>query len=531
MLLEKSSHKKNQDSQSWKLPCSTQSICPVCMQVLNAEIFESENKVWMKKNCPEHGEYNELLSTDKDFFLKRRRTHYEMPSGIDNPSTTIQKGCPEDCGHCPQHLSTPCMVNIDLTNRCNMNCPICFANANATGHVLELNMEQLEMMLDKAMNIKPHPPISIQFAGGEPTIHPNFLDALKMAKDKGVLDLQVASNGIRFAKDPDFTEKAAQSGLDVVYLQFDGLTDDIYEQSRGRPMIETKKKAIENLRKSGIMVALVPTIVKGLNDHQVGEILNFAIENTDVITGVSYQPVSLTGRIDESKRHEMRYTMADMARDIQDQTNSLDMHRDWYPYSIINPISRLLEALTEKPKMRFSCNAHCGAATYLLVDKVKNEAIPFTRFIDIESAMQELDKEAEAIENHSSWRKKISKFQVSRKLKKHFYPDKAPDGLDFEKLLSFINTMAEADPDETKKQRGHYYHQIGERFNVLLIAAMHFQDNYNFEIPRVQRCVVHYAAPDGNFYPFCTWNSGPCHRYRIEEQFSVPSKKSDKNFN
>lgn len=528
MLFDKS-FRQQETSLDQDLPITTQSLCPVCCKILEANLYEHQNQIWMYKYCPEHGEYNELICSDKDFFIKRRKTHYEQPSGVKTPHTKTQNNCPLDCGLCPQHKSCPCMVNIDLTNRCNLNCPICFANANATGKVCEINLKQLDMMLDKAMDIKPHPPISIQYAGGEPTIHPDFVQAVKMAKDKGFIDVQAASNGLRFAKSKTFTEECAQAGLDVVYLQFDGMTDDIYKQSRGRPLWETKMQAIENLKEAGIMVTLVPTVVTGLNDHQMGDILKYAIQNTDVITAVSFQPVSLTGRIDETKRQEIRYTMADMARDLQNQTNGIvNMYEDWYPYSIINPISRLMEAITGTPKVRFNCHAHCGVATYLLVDREKKTAVPITRFFDLEKAMQDLNQEAEAIENHP-WRKRLTKIQIMRKLKKHFKPEKAPEGLEFDHMVDFVNKMIESGDEENrpKKQRGHVYHVMGEKFDLLLLTAMHFQDNYNFELDRVQHCVIHYAAPDGKFYPFCTWNSGPCHRYKIEEAFSRPLKKEE----
>jgi hypothetical protein len=481
----------------------------------------------MEKSCPEHGQYNELLSTDKDFYLKRRRTHYELPSGLDTPHTVPEKGCPNDCGLCNQHVSTPCLVNIDLTNKCNMNCPICFANSNASGRLYEVTLDQLNMMLDKTMAIRPHPPISVQYAGGEPTVHPNFLQAVRMAKDKGVLEVQAASNGLRFAQSMEFTQQAADAGLDVVYLQFDGMRDDIYQHSRGRNLVDKKRQAIDNLRRAGIMVTLVPTIVRGLNEDQLGDILQFAIENTDVVTAISFQPVSITGRIDESKRYEMRYTMADMARDLQNQSGILDMHRDWYPFSIVAPISRLLEALSGEPKVHFNCHGHCGAASYLLVDKQRKTAVPFTQFVDIEAAMRDLNKEAQTIESHP-WMKTLTKLQVMRKMKKHFHADKAPEGVDFDTFMEFINKFINAGSNaEHHNQKGHVYHMIGDRFDVLLLAAMHFQDSYNFELDRVQHCVIHYAAPDGKFYPFCTWNSGPCHRVSVEERFSEQLGQKD----
>ncbi|WP_051564480.1 tetraether lipid synthase Tes [Desulfovermiculus halophilus] len=520
MLFEKDISPVRTRDSTWKLPAQTKSICPECTQVLDAVLYEDSGQVWMFKNCPEHGQWNELVDRDVHFFLQRRKRHFELPTGVETPHTQTNGNCPFDCGLCSRHVNTPCMVNIDLTNRCNLNCPICFANANASGHVFELSLEQLEEMLNKSMAIRPRAPLSIQYAGGEPTIHPDFIQAVRMAKAKGVLDIQVASNGLKFAQSKEFTAQAAEAGLNVVYMQFDGLSDDIYKECRGRPLLETKMQAIENLREEGIMVTLVPTIVSGLNDHQVGKILEFAVENSDVITAVSFQPVSLTGRYDESQRKEMRYTMSDMAKDIQEQSGILDMYEDWYPYSIVNPISRLVEAIKKTPQNHFNCHPHCGVASYLLVDRNTKQAVPLTKFFDIQAAMNDIELEAEALEKNS-WRKPWSKFQLMRKLKKHFYAEKAPEGLDFDQLLEFVNTFIEAG-SINRPERGHFFHVMGQRFDVMLLAAMHFQDAYNFELDRVQHCVIHYAAPNGRFYPFCTWNSGPCHRYAVEREFSRP---------
>ncbi len=527
MLFERTFRRtKVEEDQSWKLPATTMSICPECNKVIKAKLYEEDGKVWMFKSCPEHGSYTELICSDVEFFLKRRRVHFELPSGVENPLVESTGNCPNDCGLCSNHLSVPCLVNIDLTNRCNLMCPICFANANVAGRVFDLTMEQLEKMLDIVANIKPHPPLSIQFAGGEPTVHPDFLKAVKMAKDKGFLEIQVASNGLKFAQDPEFAYKAAEAGLDVVYLQFDGIDDEIYKKTRGKPLFEKKVQAIENLKKAGIMTTLVPTVVRGLNDHEVGKIVKFAIDNLDAITAISFQPVSITGRIDEGQRLKMRYTMADLARDIQEQTDSiLNMYEDWYPYSIVDPVSRLIEALTKEKKIRFNCHPHCGVATYLVIDRITKKAVPITRFVDIEKAMKDLNKEAETLEKHP-WLKGFTKFQIMRKIKKHFKEDKAPEGINFDTFLDFINNFIEADPRKVKK-KGKVYHVMGDRYDTMLIAAMHFQDKYNYELDRVRHCVIHYASPDGRLYPFCTWNSGPCHRYKIEEMFSKPYKKGN----
>ena len=522
MLASVHTKKAVKTSTKWALPAFTQSLCPQCLQVIDARLYEDNGRVFMNKTCRDHGEFAELISSDAQFFLKMRRTHYETPTAVENPQCVNTSQCPNACGICDQHLSTPVMVNIDLTNRCNLRCPICFANAEASGVVCEISLEQLAAMLDAVKAIRPYSAPCLQFVGGEPTIHPHFLEALRMAKACSFGQMQVASNGIRFAADFDFARRAADAGLNVVYLQFDGMSDDVYRQCRGRPMLETKLKAVENISKAGMRIVLVPTIARGLNDHQLGDILRFVIERADIMAGISWQPVAITGRIDEKKRLEMRFTLADLARCLEQQTGGLlRMHRDWFPFSMTAPFTHLLEVLMKEPQMRFSCHPHCGCATYLVIDMHTKQAVPLPAVVDLEAAMRTLDKTARTIENHP-WLRNISMTQAVRQLKKHFHHDIAPAGWGFEDFIGFLKSFVDL-PEQWQNGQEYVSRLKAERFNAILMAAMHFQDSYNYDIERSRHCIVHYAAPDGRFYPFCTWNSGPCHRQAIERQFAVES--------
>lgn len=524
MFLDKIWGKKTEQTVE-DLPLSTRSLCPECRETIEAQLVEENGQVLMYKTCPEHGEFREIISADRDFFMKMRRTHYERPAGLDRPQTKVEQGCPHDCGICPSHRSFPSMVNIDLTNRCNLNCPICFANSNAMGRVYELDWEQINHVIDSVAALGPHPVICVQFAGGEPTIHPHFLDAVRLAKSREFAQVQAASNGVLFAGNYGFAEKAAEAGLDVVYLQFDGMSDDIYRDTRGRPMFETKMQAIDNLGRAGIRVALVPTIVKGFNDHQVGDILRFAVRNPEVVTAISWQPVSFTGRIDESRRQEMRFTTADLARELQEQTGLLDMHRDWYPFSIVSPLSRFLEAVTGEKKAHTNCHPHCGCVTYLVVDKQTGQAVPFPAFLDVEALAASLNKKAGRLE-HYPWLKNALSLQFKGELKKHFRRENAPEGWDHETLMQFVDSLIHLGEGHKVDKKVQKEAIQGRRFEIIMSAAMHFQDLYNYELDRVQYCAVHYADPEGRLYPFCTWNSGPCHRYRVEEMYARPLNKN-----
>ncbi len=501
-----------------EFPYPVESLCPVCLEIIDGQLYEQDRQIFMYKRCDEHGEFKELISSDAEFFKKMRRTHYERPPGIDNPQRTNQSHCPNECGLCEQHLSTPAMMNIDLTNRCNMNCPICFANSNATGILCEVSLEQIDKMLADAMKIRPHPPSCLQLVGGEPTIHKDFIEAVRHAKSAGFTQVQIATNGVLFARDMEFTQATSDAGADQVYLQFDGLSDDVYRKIRGRPLVEMKLKAIENIGKTNMRIVLVPTIAKGLNDDQLGEITRFAVSNTDVISGISWQPVAITGRIDESKRREMRFTTADLARGLQEQCGFLDMYRDWYPFSVAMPFIRLMEITTGRAQMRTSCHPDCGCVTYMVVDKQNNSATALPAFIDIEPAMKTLDKIVTRIENHP-WTKKISVLQAMKSLRGYFHKERAPEGWGFDEFLDFIKSFVEFNAQHANKKA--YMSSLREkRYGTLLMASMHFQDSYNYQVDRSRHCIILYAAPNGRFYPFCTWNSGPCHRYAIEKEFS-----------
>jgi len=501
------------------LPYVTESLCPICRGVIEAEVYEQQGKVWMSKSCPDHGEFRDVLSSDVSFFLKMRRTHCDAPVAVEDAVSRPDASCPLACGLCDHHVSSPVMVNIDLTNRCNMNCPICFANSNASGRICELDYRQIDEILCKVASIRPQPPSCVQFAGGEPTIHPDFLAAVRRAKELGISYIQVASNGLRFAGSLEFCQAASDAGLGQVYLQFDGVSDDVYVKTRGRALMETKLRAIENIAKANMRVVLVPTLVRGLNDHQVGDIVRFALDHLDAVSAISWQPVAITGRIDEARRLEMRYTLADLARDIEQQSGVVQMHRDWYPFSAAQPFIRLMEAATKQRYPHYSCHPNCGCATYIVVDKQTGATAPLPRFLDVEDTMDALDRIAARIERHP-WTTRLSVMQAMRSLRKHFHAERALDGWGFDQFLEFVKSFLEFGEEQLDKQA--YMERIRrQRFATLLMAAMHFQDAYNYDLRRVRRCVILYGSPDGGLYPFCTWNSGPCHRERIERQLAA----------
>jgi uncharacterized radical SAM superfamily Fe-S cluster-containing enzyme len=219
------------------IPRETQSLCPECGQIIMATLFESDGALKMKKECAEHGEFEDVIWSDIDMYRKAESFSFDG-MGIENPAIEGATNCPFECGMCNLHYTHTCLANVDLTNRCNLKCPICFANANDAGYVFEPTFEEVCVMLKTLRDERPVPTHSVQFSGGEPTIHPDFFKILAAARDKGFSQIQVASNGLKFAQEPGFAQKAWDSGLHTIYLQFDGLREENYIQARGRPLLE-----------------------------------------------------------------------------------------------------------------------------------------------------------------------------------------------------------------------------------------------------------------------------------------------------
>lgn len=495
------------------LPKRTQSLCPECSSTIDALLSEDERgRVIMEKTCPEHGYFRDVVYSDARLYLKMEEWTFGDNRGVMNPAVPNATKCPDDCGLCSMHTSHSGLANVDLTNRCNLTCPVCFANANVAGYLYEPSLEQVRLMLQTLREEKPVAGRIVQFSGGEPTIYPHWFEALRLAKELGFSHIQCASNGIRFAE-PGFAERSQEAGLHTIYLQFDGVTDDIYLRTRGRPLLEIKLQAVENIRKAGMKICLVPTIVRGVNDHQVGDIVRFAIDNIDCISAISFQPVSFTGRINRRELEEKRYTMSDLAHDVHRQTGICDPYDDWFPLACVTPFSKLVSALRGELTTHLSCHPHCSLGTYLFVSADK-KAVPVTRFIDVGAMLRDMDVlSRRAGKVHM---KLYSQISAWNSLRRHFHEDRAPQGLTFSKFLETLQGLM-----DKRYGRGEAEKQ-GFTFKTLMVAGMHFMDHYNYDIERVKRCVIHYAAPNGRIYPFCAYNGGPTYREKIEKEFSVP---------
>lgn len=487
----------------------TKSLCPECMEVIDAEVVEEDGKAVIKKTCPKHGSFEDVYWSDVSMYRWAEK-FARVGKGVQNPRTKEKRGCPFDCGLCPNHKSHTALGIIDVTNRCNLRCPICFANAAAAGYVYEPTFDQVKAMLANLRANKPVPAPAVQLSGGEPTMRDDLPDIVRAAKELGFPHVEVNTNGIRLAQDLDFVKRLVDAGVSSVYLQFDGVTPEPYITTRGQDILHHKLKAIENCRKAGLRsIVLVVTLVKDVNDDQLGDIIRFAIKNIDVIRCVNVQPVSFAGRISQEKLKKWRITIPDFIKAVEKQTDGQIAATDFYPVPCVVPISNFVEAYKGTSYVEFTCHEHCGTATYVFVDD--GRMIPVTRFVKVEKLFELLDRYTADLKKGGLIAKPKVLAKAIKDVPGTLDMSKAPKGLNLLKIL--INVLRTGD-----------YSSIAEfHERALMIGCMHFMDPYNFCQDRVERCAIHYTVPDGRIVPFCSMNS--VHRPAIEKELGVPLDK------
>jgi len=451
----------------------TKSICPICYRIIDAKLYEENGAVYMEKSCAEHGSFKDLCWSDyllyKQFEAKNIEEAGRRESNAGSASISEYKGCPFDCGLCPQHESSTALGVIDVTERCNLRCPICFAksNGNSGGHEKDPDIEEIKAIIDNfAANTNA---TGLQFSGGEPTLRDDLPELISYARKK-FDHVEVDTNGLKMAESEEYCKEIESAGTSVVYLQFDGVTEAPYEKLRGRKLLAIKKKAIQNHRNAGPKpaIVLVPTIVKGVNDDQTGAIIKFAIENSDIIRGVNFQPVSFCGRTSYDQNE--RITVSDVISNIEKQTDFIRTD-DFFPPSWL---SMLLGTLG---KSEVGCHFSCGAFSYLVVEKngkAGGKAEPITKYVDMERLAAAYRK-----------KKKIPVFAALRSIRPGFLKDL---------FAGFVKSRS-------------YWDLSNLHFNLLFIGSMHFMDPYNFDLARVRKCVIHYGLPDGRIVPFCSYNN------------------------
>lgn len=340
----------------------TQSLCPICLQVLDAQVVARAGAVYLHKICPHHGPMSVYLWPDvahyqwvHSFRLPFKHPRLELPS-LD--------GCPLDCGLCSAHLRHPTLVEIEVTQRCNLRCPVCFiAAGNAPA---DPDLQTLAGMFQAASR-QAGEQVSIQLTGGEPTVRKDLPELVRLSRQAGFAAIEVNTNGVVIGRDPTFLRELARAGISGIYLQFDGLTGAVYEQVRGADLLKDKLQAIKNCRAVGVQVVLAMTVIWGVNHDQMGRVLDFALQNQDVIAGVAFQPAFTSGRFDVPL--EKRLTMGDVIFMLAEQSGGLVEPYDLWPLGCSHPL--------------------CSSATYIIEDHGVQK--PLTRLITPQGYIQHFD--------------------------------------------------------------------------------------------------------------------------------------------
>jgi len=492
-----------------KILRETFSVCPVCLKKIKAQVAEKNGKIVILKECDEHGKFNDTYWSRSDIYYNAEK--YKKPS-----CTPFQDNCPSGCGvnSCPNHVSTTVMAVIDVTNECDLRCPICFANASKPPDLYKPSLETIHNML-KHLKKQELPPLAVMFAGGEPTVRDDIVEIVKMAHELKFMIL-LATNGIKMSKDPELVKNLKKVGLNIVYLQFDGLTDAPYQKLRNAKLLPNKLRLVELCREQDIEIILVPTLQGEINDNEVGDMIRFAAKNVDIIRGIVFQPMSFTGRTAEYVSRKNRIDNSLLAQRIQEQTKGMISEKDLFPVSVMVPPLKVMNSFLSKTWPPFTPTPYCGLWNWILVSKQRNDKFtPINRFLKFETFMSDLRTLNKLIEA-----KKVSKIGIYMRLLLASFRS-----LDWRKvqreagLLNAVRTLIQIHTDPSYDSLGYI------RRRLLLIGCMAFMDPYTFDVERAHHCVIHYMTPDNRIIPFCVYNM--LYRKQVEKKFSIPQPTSE----
>ena len=422
-----------------------ESLCPICLKKIIGEKIEYDDGVYLEKTCEEHGFFKTLIWEGKDYESWGGTEKYKTPKIV---STEVKKGCPYDCGICSEHRQETCCVLLEITNRCNLKCPICFASSNENIKE-DISLERIGEYYDYLM--KCGGPYNIQLSGGEPTLRDDLDEIIKMGRKKGFTFFQLNTNGIRIGEDENYIKKLSKAGLNTVFLQFDGLNDKVYSELRNKKLLRVKLKAIENCKKAGVGVVLVPTIMQDVNMDQIGKIINFAIDNMPAIRGVHFQPVSFFG-LYKNRDESYRITIPKMLNEIENQMNGK------------MKIENFMGGGAE--------NSYCSFHGNFLVNE---------------------DKSLKALGSKSNCCCKPTSSKQSREF--------------VAKQWSAVKS-SNKEGNVKKHSNTQSLDDFLDRFDkyTLAISAMLFQDAWNVDIDRLKQCYINVVSEDMKLIPFCAYN-------------------------
>lgn len=493
-----------------KLIHKTKSLCPECKSLLDAYIYDKNGELIIVKKCKEHGRFEEKYF-DAETYKRFKKYAYEGPGMLTINIDNSGENCPMDCGLCARHKSHTALANIVLTNRCHLNCFYCFFYARENDPIYEPSIERIKRMLEILRSQRPVPCNAVQYTGGEPLLREDIIDIIKLTKEMGFEHIQLNTTGMQLVGNQKLSDDLAAAGVTTYYLSFDGVSPQTNPKNHYEiPYI------LKVLRPVKENVVLVPTVINNFNDHEVGDIINFAFNNIDVIRSINFQPVSLVGRMPVIERKMQRITIPELLEKIEKQTNGIIKKKDFYPIPCIGSISEFIESITGYIQYHFSTHPVCGAGTYVFLDG--DEIVPITNFVDVEGFFEYLKTLSNEISKSKFITKEIKKkkviFDILLNLDRFIDKEKAPKTLKVDSIIKDALIY-------------HNYESVGKfHTHSLFIGTMHFQDLYNYDVERVEKCCIHYVMPDDRIVPFCAFNVIPeIYRDKVQRKYSMTYKE------
>ncbi|WP_410006240.1 radical SAM protein [Aequorivita nionensis] len=434
----------------------TLSLCPECLKRIDAKIIFEENNVFMLKRCPEHGNSKVLIADDAEYYKNIR--NYNKPSEMPHTfNTKTHYGCPYDCGLCPDHEQHSCLTIVEVTDRCNLTCPTCYAGSSPT-YGRHRTLDEIKKMMDAVVRNEKEPDV-VQISGGEPTIHPQFFEILDYAKTLPIKHLMLNTNGIRIAKEKDFAEKLKTYAPDFeIYLQFDSFEDSVLQTLRGADLSKIRQQALANLNEVNLSTTLVVTLQKGLNDGEMGKIIDFALKQK-CVRGVTFQPTQIAGRLEDFNTETDRITLTEVRRKILEQTDVFNA-----------------EDLLPVP-----CNPDALVMGYAL--KLGDEVFPLTRYINPQDLLDNSKNTIVYEQDEMLKGKMIELFSTGNSVE-----------CAQENLKSILCCLPNIDAPELGYD------------NLFRVIIMQFIDAYNFDVRSIKKSCVHIVDKDYKIIPFETMN-------------------------
>lgn len=447
----------------------TESVCPVCLATIPAERVAIGDTVHLVKTCPEHGRFSVPVwrgLASYTLWGAAARAHSHPPV----TRTAVERGCPHDCGLCPDHRQQSCCVLLEVTSRCDLACPVCFASAGRHGS--DASLDEIAAWLDVLAESGGR--VHVQLSGGEPTVRDDLPDVVRLIRDRGFDFVQLNTNGVRLARRPDYVAALAAAGLDCVFLQFDGVDDEIHRALRGAKLAEIKERAIHNCGEAGLGVVLVPTVVAGINDRHVGAIVDHAVAHSPVVRAVHFQPAARFGRYPDGAPADARVTLPEVMEALIAHSGGTIRLEDFNPGSAENPWCSFSGRFAVDDAGRLHPTG--GEASCCGAPPAEDTARP---------AASCCGGETTAVECCGSTRP-------------------SPD---VDRARRYVaGQWRRATEAETAAGDDAFDRFLAGRRRTLGLSGMAFQDAWTLDLERLRQCHIHVVSPDRRMIPFCAYN-------------------------